>query len=271
LFLYSDIEEKETKLNDTFPDALKKSILQSAIQGKLVAQNPDDEPATVLLETIRKEKEQLIKSGKLKRDKNESFIYKNAADNSYYESRNGKVLCIDDEIPFEIPDNWAWCRLGKIIAYAENIDIQKHLPSDTLINYVDIDAIDNQNQTIREIKKKTVKELSTRARRVLKAGYIAYSTVRPYLNNIVIIQEDKENFIGSTGLNVFRTVNVELKYLFYFLLTPHINVLYKGMMIGFNSPTISNEEFEATLIPIPPLNEQLRVIEKINQLFALLS
>jgi len=193
------------------------------------------------------------------------------ADNSYYEKIGNVVRCIDKEIPFEIPENWEWCRLASIIIYTENFDIQKYLSPETIINYVDIDAIDNQKYTIREVKKKTVRELSTRARRVLKSGFVAYSTVRPYLNNIAIIQDDLENYIGSTGFIVFKPYNIELKYLFYFLLTPYINVLYKEMMVGFNSPSISNEQFDKTLIPIPPLSEQQRIVKTTENIFHLIA
>ena len=93
---------------------LKNSILQWAIQGKLVPQDPNDEPASVLLEKIRQEKERLIKEKKIKRDKNASIIYR-GEDNSYYEKfADGKVVCIDDEIPFEVPESWQWERWGNL-------------------------------------------------------------------------------------------------------------------------------------------------------------
>ncbi|MDR0498554.1 MAG: hypothetical protein LBH03_02320, partial [Holophagales bacterium] len=92
---------------------LKNSILQMAVQGKLVAQDPNDEPASVLLERIKAEKEELIKKGKAKRDKNESVIFRRG--NSYYELRNGTEVCIDDELPFDVPDSWEWVRLATLI------------------------------------------------------------------------------------------------------------------------------------------------------------
>ena len=106
---YQTAFSKLTVLNDTFSDELKKSILQEAVQGKLVPQDPADEPAYVLLERIRAEKEQLIKAGKIKRDKHESVIFRR--DNSHYEKLDGIERCIDDEIPFDIPENWCWTRL----------------------------------------------------------------------------------------------------------------------------------------------------------------
>ena len=117
---YGSVETTLSNLNLAFPDDLKKSILQYAVQGKLVPQDPADEPASVLLEHIRAEKEQLIKAGKIKRDKHESVIFRR--DNSYYERVDGIERCIDEEIPFEISDSWEWVRLGELI---ETIDTGK--------------------------------------------------------------------------------------------------------------------------------------------------
>ena len=109
---YAHAYSKAKKLNNGFPNLLKKSILQEAVQGKLVPQDPNDEPASILLERIRAEKERLIKAGKIKRDKHESVIFRR--DNSHYEKLNRIERCIDDEIPFDIPDSWCWTRIGII-------------------------------------------------------------------------------------------------------------------------------------------------------------
>lgn len=171
-----------------------------------------------------------------------------------------------EEIPFEIPENWMWCKLGEPIYYTDNLDIQKNLSAPTLINYVDIDAIDNKKYIIREAKLKKVQELSTRARRCLKKGFIVYSTVRPYLKNIAIVEEELPNMIDSTGFNVFKPILLETKYLFYFLLNPDLNREYERMMNGFNSPSITNAQFENTLLPLPPLSEQKRIVAKLDGL-----
>ena len=112
---YGKAEEHLTALNATFPESLKKSILQEAVQGKLVPQNPDDEPASVLLERIRTEKQELIKAGKIKKDKHESVIV--TRDKIPYEIIDGKERCIADEVPFDLPDSWCWCRLGTIFQH----------------------------------------------------------------------------------------------------------------------------------------------------------
>ena len=109
---YSKSYESCQKLNSSFPELLKKSILQEAVQGKLVPQDPNDEPASVLLERIRAEKQALVKAGKIKKDKNESVIFRRY--NSHYEKLNGIERCIDDEIPFDIPDNWEWITLKMV-------------------------------------------------------------------------------------------------------------------------------------------------------------
>lgn len=247
------IQEKQVKAREvqdelsyqlTLVEQLNQAILQEAVQGKLVNQDPKDEPASELLKRIKAEK---TKSGKKEKP---------------------LPPIKPEEIPFEIPENWVWCRLGEIIQYTENLDIQKYLSPDTIVNYVDIDAIDNQNFIIREAKQKSVRELSTRARRVLKPNFIAYSTVRPYLKNIAIVEDEKENYIGSTGFNVFKTLKVELKYAFYYLLTPYINNSFKDLMVGFNSPSITNVQFEKSLFPLPPLPEQKRIVLEIEKQFA---
>ncbi|MDO5589688.1 MAG: restriction endonuclease subunit S [Lachnospiraceae bacterium] len=110
---YDIVYKKIDYLNTSFPDNLKKSILQWAVQGKLVPQDPSDEPAEVLLERIRDEKQQLIKEGKIKKDKHESVIFRR--DNSHYEKLDGMEHCIDEELPFDIPKSWCWCRLKSIV------------------------------------------------------------------------------------------------------------------------------------------------------------
>ena len=231
---------------------LRQAFLREAMQGKLCHAelvSASQETGHDLLAKIKAEKAQLIAEKKLKKEKELPSI-------------------TEDEIPFEIPEHWAWCRLGEIISYTENLDIHKKLTSDTEINYVDIASIDNKEYIIKEIKKSKVSELSTRARRVLKKGYIIYSTVRPYLKNIAIINQDLPNFIGSTGFNVFKPIVSDVNFLFYFLLTPDLNKRYEEMMVGFNSPSITNEQFENTLFPLPPLHEQEQIVAKLEELMA---
>ena len=119
---YEETHSQLSRLQHSFPEALKKSILQEAVQGKLVPQDPSDEPAEALLERIRTEKQRLIKEGKIKKDKHESVIFRR--DNSHYEKLDGVERCIDDELPFEIPENWHWCKIGTIFTLQAGKNIQ---------------------------------------------------------------------------------------------------------------------------------------------------
>jgi len=254
IYLSNEITTQSTLLSQ-----LRQAILQEAIEGKLTAgwrkENPirkgdPDFDAEALLKKIKIEKEKLIKEGKIKKQKPLAEIKA-------------------EEVPFGLPEGWVWTRLGETIFYTDNLDIQKKLSPSTIINYVDIDSIDNKLHQIKEYKIKTVSELSSRARRVLKKGYIAYSTVRPYLENIAFIENDIENGIGSTGLNVFKSIKNNSFYVFNFLLSPYINNKYKEMMIGFNSPSITNEQFENTYFPLPPVSEQQAIVDHIEKLLSM--
>ena len=150
---YGAKEEALRALNGSFPECLKKSILQEAVQGKLVPQDPSDEPAEALLERIRAEKQRLIKEDKIKKDKHESVIFRR--DNSHYEKLDGVERCIDDELPFEIPENWCWARLGSISSYAETKQKVNAVNADSAIWGLDLEEIEKDG---RSIVRKTVGE-----------------------------------------------------------------------------------------------------------------
>lgn len=239
---------------------LRQRILQEAIEGKLTAKWRNEHPelisgdnhASKLLEKIKAEKQTLTENAKYtKKDKPLAPI-------------------ADTEKPFDLPDGWVWCRLGEIIVYSDNLDIQKYLEPTDKVNYVDIDSIDNQKYLIKEIKVKTASELSSRARRVLRPGYILYSTVRPYLNNLALIEESLPNFIGSTGFCVFKPLMIDMKLIKCILLSSYIKDLYLEMLKGFNSPSITNNQFESTPIPLQPLAEQQAIVELVDKLMTMI-
>ena len=244
--LNSEIESQKKLLT-----RLKQSILQEGIQGKLTGDwrvnNPElisgSNSAAELLKSIKTEKVQLVKNKKIKKEKPLPPITK-------------------EEVPFKIPEGWVWCRLGEIIVNSNNLNIHKELSPNELINYIDIDAIDSKLQIIREPKILPVNQLSSRARRILKKGDIMYSLVRPYLHNLAIIEDDKKNYIGSTGFAVFNCLFIDNKYIFWLLLSKYIENIYLGFMDGFNSPSITHEQFKSTIIPIPPLSEQKEIVKK---------
>jgi type I restriction enzyme S subunit len=266
---YDKHEKKEAQLTTDFPDKLKKSILQFAIQGKLVTQNFDDEPTSVLLGRIRKEKEKLIKAGKLKHDKNESFIYKDAADNSYYESRNGKVLCIDDEIPFKIPDNWAWCRLGNIAQHNTGKTLDKERNKGILRRYITTSNLYWGYFDLTETRQMPFKEEELERCTAQKGDLLICEGGEAGRSAIW----DSENSICFQN-HIHRVrpyVNISSEYILRFMgkinLSGEINIYRKG--VGIKG--LSGNALASILIPLPPLNEQNRIIKKIDQLFAVLS
>ena len=245
---YGAAQEQLDKLNKELPEALKKSILQEAIQGKLVPQNPKDEPASVLLAKIRKEKESLVKQGKLKK-KDLEFTPIN-----------------EEEIPFEIPDTWTWCRL-KDIVYNHG----QKTPTESF-SYIDIGSIDNKRQKLND--KENIIQASdapSRARKIVKINDILYSTVRPYLHNMCIIdREFSKEPIASTGFAVMACYeNVVSKFLFYYLLSPEFDDYANDgdNAKGIAYPAINDEKLYKALIPLPPLAEQKRIVAKLEQLF----
>ena len=242
---------------------LKNSILQWAIQGKLVPQDPNDEPASVLLEKIRAEKARLVKEGKIKKDKKESIIYR-GEDNSYYEKfADGKVVCIDDEIPFEIPESWTWGRLSYMVQINPK-------------NYVD----DNKEAAFIPMEKIEATYLSSytytvRKWREIKSGYthfadgdVAFAKITPcFQNRKSMILKSLPNGIGAgtSELKVLRTYSdtISKEYLLFFLESPYFveEAIFKGTA---NQQRIISGYLENKLFPLPPLNEQRSIAEKIK-------
>ena len=242
---------------------LKNSILQWAIQGKLVPQDPNDEPASVLLEKIRAEKARLVKEGKIKKDKKESIIYR-GEDNSYYEKfADGKVVCIDGEIPFEIPESWTWGRLSYMVQINPK-------------NYVD----DNKEAAFIPMEKIEATYLSSytytvRKWREIKSGYthfadgdVAFAKITPcFQNRKSMILKSLPNGIGAgtSELKVLRTYSdtISKEYLLFFLESPYFveEAIFKGTA---NQQRIISGYLENKLFPLPPLNEQRSIAEKIK-------
>ena len=264
---YGKAQEELVKLTEALPEQLKKSILQEAIEGRLVPQDPNDEPASVLLERIRAEKAQLVKEKKIKKDKNESRIYRTEDGHwmEHFEDKSREDICIDEEIPFELPNGWEWCRLGDT-TYNHG---QKK--PDKEFSYIDIGSIDNKLQRLNEKENiLQVKEAPSRARKIVCHGDILYATVRPYLHNMCIVDK---NFvrepIASTGFAVLCCLN-ELynKYLFYYLLSPIFDSYANDgdNAKGMAYPAINDEKLYKGLVPLPPLAEQHRIVEKLEEI-----
>ena len=224
---------------------LRQKILDLAIRGKLVLQDPNDEPASVLLERIRAEKEQLIKEGKIKRSKKSA-----ATDKSHYEN-----------VPFEIPENWCWVTGNDIF----NAMISCK-PQGDEFKYIDIDSIDNKNHRIISPKILKVKNAPSRASRYTQPGDVLFSMVRPYLKNIALVEEG--SCIASTGFFVCSPMQLlTSEYCYYMMLSDYVVYGLNQYMKGDNSPSINNGHITSWLYPIPPINEQLRITTEIKKWF----
>ena len=247
---------------------LKNSILQMAVQGKLVPQDPNDEPASILLQRIKAEKQELIKAGKIKKDKKSSEIFRGATNNlpyAYCEQIGKEIRDISDEIPFEIPDSWEWVRLGSIV-YNRG---QMKPTSDFC--YVDIGSIDNKRQRLGDTENIiTPDKAPSRAKKIIDVGDIIYSTVRPYLHNMCIIDRQFSlQPIASTGFATMTCYSGLLnKYLFYYLLAPDFDNYANDTenSKGVAYPAINDDRLYKALIPLPPLSEQHRIVAKIEEL-----
>ena len=254
LMLVDCIENNRTELV-TIISSAKAYILDLAIRGQLVPQDPTDEPAAVLLERICVEKEALIKAGKLKRDKRESVIFR-GEDNSYYEKIEDTIICINDIIPFELPDGWAWAR-----GYSCFSGMESKRPAGVDFDYIDIDSIDNRNHVITEPKHMAVHDAPSRASRAVHAGSVLFSLVRPYLQNIAFIPQEYSNCIASTGFYVCNTSGALIpEFMFSLMLSPYVVNGLNQFMKGDNSPSISKDDLENWLYPIPPIAEQKRIV-----------
>ena len=216
LALVSKISQEKRNLNAIIVN-IKTKILDLAIRGQLVPQNPDDEPASALLERIRIEKEELIKQGKIKRDKKESIIFK-GEDNSYYEKICDKVINIDKEIPFELPESWEWCR-----GYSCFSGMETRKPKDEFFDYIDIDAIDNHLHKIKETKHIPSSKAPSRASRAVNDGSVLFSMVRPYLKNIAFVDNRHSQCIASTGFYVCNSNGAFLpEYMFFLMISDYV-------------------------------------------------
>ena len=245
---------------------LKNSILQWAIQGKLVPQDPNDEPASVLLERIRAEKARLVKEKKIKKDKNESIIYR-GEDNSYYEKflATGEVKCIDEEIPFEIPQGWEWSRMGSIGDWGAGATPAKGNTSyyGGNILWLRTGELNNSivNDTEIKITDKALKECSLRLN---KAGDVLIAMYGATIGKVAIAGCElttNQACCACTPIGIFNY------YLFYFLMGNQVDFIKKGE--GGAQPNISREKLVAHLMPIPPIQEQHRIVERIKDVLPL--
>ncbi len=266
---YGETEKILKDYNAKFPNELKKSILQEAVQGKLVPRNENDEPASVLLERIRAEKDALIKSGKIKKDKNEIIIFRR--DNSHYEKRDLEEVCIDDELPFEIPESWEWVRLGTMIniqrgasprpkgspEYWSNERTPHHwIKISDITKYTSNNALYDTDEFLTDLgstKSVFVDEdyLITAASGSL--GKIAKLSISGYIYDGLMCMCFKDTSLNKDYIMILIQTMVE------YLMAVSTGTAWKN---------ITTDILKNLLIPLPPLEEQKHIVNKVNELFS---
>ena len=263
---YDDAAHSLATMNKDFPEALKKSILQEAVQGKLVPQDPSDEPAEALLERIRAEKQLLIKEGKIKKDKHESVIFRR--DNSHYEKRGPDEICIDDALPFEIPENWTWARLSSACVSIADGDhqpppqVQDGIPFLVISNVSDgrVDFSDT-----RYVPKEYFDSLAEI--RIPQCGDLLFTVTGSY--GIVIPVQTERKFCFQRHIALIKFSCLSPDFMKLWLSSPLVYEQCRRAATGTAQKTVSLASLKGLLIPIPPLNEQKRIVQKLNTLLAL--
>ena len=258
---YDKLEQQATKLDGEIYDKLKKSILQYAIQGKLIPQNSNDEPASVLLERIRAEKK-----AQLGKKYVESYIYK-GDDNCYYEHINGKDIDITEDIPFDLPDSWAWSRWGEL---SDSIQYGYNAPAKQTgrIKMVRISDI-HENQVMWENVPYcdiAEEDISTY---LLKENDILFARTGGTVGKSFLVQNIKEEAIYA-GYLIRTRYNSKLipQYFKYFMESPLYWSQLRNGTIATAQPNCNGQTLSKMIVPVPPLAEQKRIVEKIDEIFA---
>ena len=265
---YDQAETELSELNEAFPEQIKKSILQYAIQGKLVSQDPNDEPASVLLEKIKAEKQKLIKAGKIKKDKVESYIYKR--DNRHYEKIGDKEVDITDEIPFEIPPSWAWVRFKNLVHYRmgktpqrKNEQFWEHgtFPWVSIADLISDGMLERTKEKISDYAVSQIfkGEFSPRGTLLmsfkLTVGKVSVLNINAVHNEAII-----------SIYPYLNTDNSMRDYLFKFMPLLSQEGRTKTAIKG---KTLNSDSIDALLIPLPPVAEQKRIVTKMDKLLSL--
>ena len=255
---YDKLEKQLTKLENEITDKLKKSILQYAIEGKLVKQDPNDEPASVLLERIKAEKEKLIKEVKIKRDKNESYIYQ-GDDKNYYEKNNNTLQKCDDIVGFLIPKEWSFAYVENVTSYGFTNLNRKAKIGDWLLELEDIECKSSKIINRKYLTSKT----NLNSKVVFNKGMILYSKLRPYLDKVLVADCDG---VATSEIVPFYSF-IYPDYLIILLKSPYFLTRVTNLMYGVKMPRLGTTDMCKTIIPISPINEQKRIINKLKILF----
>ena len=261
---YNDTEVKLSVLEQEFPDRLKKSILQYAIEGKLVKQDPNDEPASVLLDHIKAEKEKLIKEGKIKRNKNESYIYQGDDKNYYEKTDNSEPIKLED-LPFDIPYNWLWIRFPNLVNFVLGKTPERHNPkywNDGKYPWFSI-ADMKDKKTVYETKEKVSEcSLIEKFNSSLSPAGTLIMSFKLTVGRVSILGIDAIHNEAIISIFPYLNANNSIRdWLFYAL---GLIVEYVDQTDAIKGSTLNKEKMNSMLIPLPPLNEQKRIVNKLD-------
>ena len=264
---YGKAESAVDQLNCHFPEALKKSILQEAVRGKLVPQDPSDEPAEALLERIRAEKQRLIKEGKIKKDKHESVIFRR--DNSHYEKLDGVERCIDDELPFEIPETWAWVRWGSI---AESIQYGYNAPAkqEGRIRMVRISDIHENTVAWSSVPFCDIDDSDIPTYLLQPNDILFARTGGTVGKSFLVIEVPCESIYAGYLIRTRYSSLLCPHYLKYFMESPLYWQQLKSGTTATAQPNCNGQTLAKMLLPLPPANEQWRIVENLVRTFAMI-
>ena len=263
---YSKVQNQLDELNNVIKESLKKSILQEAIQGKLVPQIAEEGTAQKLLEQIKAEKQKLVKEGKLKKSALATSIIFRGDDNKYYEKIGKKCVDITEEIPFEIPNNWIWTRMGQIGDWGAGSTPQRSNPNYYGGNILWLKTGELNNGIVYDTEEKiTQRAFQDCSLRMNKIGDVLIAMYGATIGKLAIVGKELTTNQACCGCTPYVVFNW---YLFYFLMASRDTFIKKGE--GGAQPNISRVKLVEHLIPLPPLREQRRIVQKIALLMQLL-
>ena len=266
LLKYASVIESERASLQEIINLAKSKILDLAIRGKLVPPDPNDEPASVLLERIRAEKEELIRQGKIKRDKKESIIFR-GDDNSYY-LRTGRVEeSLEDWRFDDLPETWKICCLGELCDYGDCINVNtEDIAEDAWI--LDLEDIEKDTGTVlKKVTKDQRNSVSTKHK--FHSGQVLYSKLRPYLNKVVL--SDADGYCTSEILPLEFKNCVLPEYARYYLMSGTFIAYANHCSYGVKMPRLGTTDGKKAIFSLPPLSEQKRIVETIDFCFVQLN
>ena len=260
---YNVIQEKQDILNDSIKEQLKKSVLQEAIQGKLVPQIAEEGTAKELLERIKKEKQKLVKEGKLKKSALTTSVIFRGDDNKYYEQIGKKCLDITEQIPFEIPNSWTWARMGQVGDWGAGSTPQRGNQDYYGGNILWLKTGELNNDIVYDTEEKiTQRAFQDCSLRMNKTGDVLIAMYGATIGKLAIVGKELTTNQACCGCTPYVVYNW---FLFYFLMASRDSFIKKGE--GGAQPNISRVKLVEHLIPLPPLNEQKRIVKRIETLF----